>query len=113
LDYGFATYAVYKIPIEEFDPVKVTGGVTEKVKAEHKIESFLINKGKEKNIQKQIQIAESVAAPIEKGQKIGIINYTIDGNILQSVDIIAAESIERISFWGIFGKMAKKYFLIN
>jgi D-alanyl-D-alanine carboxypeptidase (penicillin-binding protein 5/6) len=113
LDYGFATYAVYKIPLETFEPVRVTGGVIETVRIEHKIESFLINKGKEKNIQKQIQIAESVAAPIEKGQKIGIINYTIDGNIMKSVDIVAAESIERISFWGIFGKMAKKYFLIN
>ena len=113
LDYGFATYAVYKTPQEEFEPVRVTGGVNETVRVTHEIESFLINKGKEKNIQKQIQIAESVAAPVKVGQKIGTINYTIDGNIIKSADIIAAESIGRISFWGIFGKMAKRYFLIG
>ena len=113
LDYGFATYGVYKTPKEEFAPVRVTGGMTETVRATHETESFLINKGKEKNIEKQIQISESVAAPIEKGQKIGTINYMIDGNIMKSVNITAGESIERISFWGIFGKMAKKYFLMG
>ena len=113
LDYGFATYSVYKIPEEEIAHVKVTGGVSETVRASHETESFLINKGKEKNIEKQIEIAQSVAAPIDKGQKIGTINYMIDGNIIKSVDIKAAESIKRISFWGIFGKMAKKYFLMG
>ena len=113
LDYGFATYAVYKIPQEEIAPVRVTGGVNQFVKASHETESFLINKGKEKNIEKQIQISESVAAPIEKGQKIGTINYTIDGIVVKTVNITASEQIERISFWGIFGKMAKKYFLMG
>jgi len=113
LDYGFATYSVYKIPQEIFEPVKVTGGVNMTVNATHETESFLINKGKEKNIEKQIQLSESVAAPIEKGDKIGIINYMIDGKTVKSINITAAESIKRISFWGIFGKMAKKYFLIG
>ncbi|MCL1858602.1 MAG: D-alanyl-D-alanine carboxypeptidase [Oscillospiraceae bacterium] len=113
LDYGFATYAVYKIPEEKFEPVRVTGGVIETVNASHERESFLINKGKEKSIEKQIDILQSVAAPVEKGRKIGTINYMIDGNIIKSIDITAAESVGRISFWGIFGKMAKKYFLMG
>ena len=113
LDYGFATYAVYKTQKEELLPVRVTGGVTGTVQPVHEISSFLINKGKEKSIEKQIQIAETLAAPIDRGQKIGVINYTIDGKIIKSADITAAESIRRISFWGIFGKMAKKYFMIN
>ena len=113
LDYGFATYGVYKTPVEELTPVKVTGGVGVEVKITHETESFLINKGKEKSIEKQIQIVQSAAAPVEKGQKLGIINYMIGENIIRSVDIIADESIDRISFWGIFLKMAKKYFLIR
>ena len=113
LDFGFANYGVYKTPQEVFEPVRVTGGVNETVKIAHKTESFLINKGKEKNIEKQIEIAESVAAPIKLGDKIGTINYTLDGKVIKSVDITAAEPVERISFWGIFGKMAKKYFLMG
>jgi D-alanyl-D-alanine carboxypeptidase (penicillin-binding protein 5/6) len=113
LDFGFATYGVYKIPKEELAPVRVTGGVNMTVEVSHETESFLINKGKEKSIEKQIQIAETVAAPIKTGDKIGTINYLIDGNIIKSVDIKAAESVERISFWGIFGKMARKYFLMG
>ncbi|MCL2096567.1 MAG: D-alanyl-D-alanine carboxypeptidase [Oscillospiraceae bacterium] len=113
LDFGFATYGVYQTPPEELTPVRVTGGVTGSVEISHKIESFLINKGKEKGIEKQIQVAESVAAPVEKGEKIGTINYMLDGNLIKSVDITASEPVERISFWGIFGKMAKKYFLMG
>jgi D-alanyl-D-alanine carboxypeptidase (penicillin-binding protein 5/6) len=113
LDFGFATYGVYTTPQEEFEPVRVTGGVNPSVRATHQTESFLINKGKEKSIEKQVKISESVAAPVKIGDKLGVINYTLDGNIIKSSDITAAEEIERISFWGIFGRMAKKYFLIG
>ena len=113
LDYGFANYSVYKTPREDLPPVRVTGGVAPELRPEHITQSFLIHRGKEKLIEKQVQIADSFAAPIEKGQKIGSVNYLLDGNIIKSTDIVASESIGRISFWGIFGRMVKKYFMIN
>ena len=113
LDYGFANYSVYKTPREELAPVRVTGGVAPELKAEHITQSFLINRGKEKFIEKQVQIAESLAAPIEKGQKIGSVNYILDGTVIKATDIVAGESIGRISFWGIFSKMVRKYFMLN
>jgi len=113
LDYGFANYGVYKTPKEELLPVRVTGGVSTLVQPEHITQSFLISKGKEKLIEKQIKIVESVAAPIIKGQKIGTVNYVLDGQIIKSTDIIAAEPVGRISFWGVFTRMARKYFMLN
>lgn len=113
LDFGFATYTIYKTPKEELDSVRVTGGTAEKVNITHEELSFLVNKGKEKNIEKHIQISATVAAPIEKGQKIGVINYMLEGKAIKSVDITAAESVERISFWGIFSKMMTKYFMMD
>ena len=113
LDYGFANYGVYKTPREELSTVRVTGGVAAAVQPEHITQAFLISKGKEKFIEKQVKIAESVAAPIIKGQKIGTVDYVLDGKIIKSTDIVAAESIERVSFWGIFARMTKKYFMIN
>ena len=113
LDFGFATYAIYKTPKEEFSPVRVTGGTLEKVNIKHEESSFLVNKGKEKNIEKHIQIADSAAAPIEVGQKIGMINYMLDGKVVKSIDITASEPVERISFWGVFTKMMTKYFMMD
>jgi D-alanyl-D-alanine carboxypeptidase (penicillin-binding protein 5/6) len=113
LDYGFANYSIFKTPKEELPPVKVTGGVEISVQPLHKTQSFLINKGKEKSMEKQIQISEAIAAPIEKGQKIGSINYLLDGKLVKSTDLVASEAVGRISFWGIFGRMAKKYFMID
>ena len=113
LDYGFANYSVYKTPKENFEPIRVTGGVATAVQPEHVTQSFLISKGKEKFIEKQIQISEFAAAPIEKGQKIGSVNYVLDGQVIKSTDIVAAEPVERISFWGIFARMARKYFMLD
>jgi len=113
LDYGFANYSVYKTPLEIFTPIKVTGGIAPEFVPEHITQSFLINRGKEKFIEKEIKIAETVAAPIEKGQKIGSVNYLLDGAVIKSTDIIAPVSIERVSFWGIFARMARKFFMIN
>ena len=113
LDFGFATYAIYKTPIEELSPVRVTGGTVEKVNIFHEKSAFLVNKGKEKNIERHIQIADTAAAPITAGQQIGVINYMLDGKIINTVDITAVESVERISFWGIFTKMMTKYFMMD
>ena len=113
LDYGFATYSVYQTPQEELAPIRVTGGVANELVPEHITQSFLINRGKERLIEKQVNIVDTIAAPIMQGQKIGSVDYLIEGEVIKSTDIIASVSIERISFWGIFARMARKYFMLN
>jgi D-alanyl-D-alanine carboxypeptidase (penicillin-binding protein 5/6) len=113
LDFGFATYAIYKTPKEDLLPVRVTGGTVEKINVSHEETAFIVNKGKEKNIEKQIQLAESAAAKIKLDEKMGIISYTLDGKVIKTVNITAGESVERISFWGIFAKMMTKYFMMD
>ena len=113
LDYGFATYSVYQTPQEELAPIRVTGGVANELVPEHITQSFLINRGKERLIEKQVNIVGTIAAPITQGQKIGSVDYLIDGEVIKSTDIVASVSIERISFWGIFARMARKYFMLN
>jgi D-alanyl-D-alanine carboxypeptidase (penicillin-binding protein 5/6) len=113
LDFGFATYAIYKTPKEDLPPVRVTGGTSEKVNISYEETSFIVNKGKEKNIEKQIQMSDTAAAPIEAGEKIGMISYMLDGKVIKTVDITASESVKRISFWGIFAKMMAKYFMMD
>ena len=113
LDYGFATYSVYQTPQEELAPIRVTGGVANELVPEHVTQSFLISRGKERLIEKQVNIVDTIAAPITQGQKIGSVDYIIEGEVVKSTDIVASVSIERISFWGIFARMARKYFMLG
>ena len=53
------------------------------------------NTDKENDIQKEIDIPESLDAPIEKGTKVGSVVYSYDGKSLARVELVAANTVER------------------
>jgi len=57
-----------------------------------------IPKGQASAINKQMQLAEKLIAPIEKGQKIGTLQLELDGKPLKSVDVIALQAVEQGGF---------------
>lgn len=50
------------------------------------------------NIKQNILINENIEAPITKGQVLGKISYSLNDEILQEVDLIANNTIEKLSF---------------
>ncbi len=58
-----------------------------------------MKKGDDKNLSQNINLASSVSAPVSKGQKLGEVIYTIDGNIVGSANIIASDDVCKISLW--------------
>ncbi len=50
------------------------------------------------SVQKIPHIAESIEAPVEKGQQIGTMDLKLNDEIIATVPLIAAETIERSSF---------------
>ena len=58
----------------------------------------LIEKGKQGNVEQNINLEENVSAPIEKGQKLGEISFSINGETLASVNIVAKESVDKVTF---------------
>ena len=57
----------------------------------------LVQKGKTKNISTNILIPDTISAPVTKGQKIGEINYCIDGEIISTVNIVAKEDVKKLN----------------
>ena len=57
----------------------------------------LIKKGEEKNIIQNVHIERNAYAPIEQGQKFGEITYSLNGNTLSTVNIVAKDKIDKIS----------------
>ena len=99
LDYGFNTYS-YKSFGNQGDVVKnisVTKGVSANVNAVYENSpSFLVKKGEESNITYEISLKDSVQAPIEKGQQLGTITYSLNGSNISTVNLVAENSIEKI-----------------
>ena len=67
--------------------------------------NVLMEKGKLSEIQKNINIAEQVEAPVDKGQKVGEIVYTANGQELGKVDLITTEEVKKVSMTKIFSRL--------
>ena len=57
-----------------------------------------------------LELVKSVSAPVRKGDKLGEVTVTIDGRTAAKVPVLAAESIDRIGFFGLFGRLAGSLF---
>ena len=108
LDYGFNTFS-YKEFGKKDDVVKtvsVNKGTRNEVEAVLKENSgTLLEKGSDKNIEQTITLEENVSAPVTKGQKLGEVSFTLDGEVLSTVDIIAKDDVEKIGLFSIIKKV--------
>ena len=66
----------------------------------------IIEKGQENNVEQILNLEENLQAPIEEGQKIGSISFSLDGNEISIVDIIAKNSVDKINLFS----MAKRIY---
>lgn len=102
LDFGFSNYS-YKEFGKTGDTVKnivVNKGVVSSVDAvlENSC-GALVKKGEDKNLVQNITLEDSVVAPVSKGQKLGEVSYSINGEIVGKSNIIAGNDVKKIGLW--------------
>lgn len=81
-----------------FGSLNVEKGVTSSVNgilAENA--SFFIKKSKSSNVVQSINFRENLEAPIEKGEVIGSVTYTLDNEVIKNINIVAEDSVKKIS----------------
>lgn len=101
LDYGFANFAVAKPkpPVEELRDIPVSHGVCDFVTPVfEEPETYLLPKGQEELIEQKVDLPESLEAPVEKGRVIGKVTVSLNGGEIGSYNIIAGETVEKMSF---------------
>ncbi len=104
-DYGFANYSLYTDEPEEFENIYVTGGKENLTKGVSSGFSAVVSKGDAGKIEKVTDVPEKLSAPIVKGEKIGTVTYILDGKSIGASDILAAESVDKITFWSLLKKL--------
>lgn len=102
LDFGFSNYS-YKEFGKTGDTVKtltVNKGVDSSVYAvlENSC-GALVKKGEDKNLEQNIILDDIVSAPVVKGQKLGEVNYSINGEIVGSSIIVAKDDVKKVGLW--------------
>ena len=102
LDYGFANFALVR-PEQSEATVPVTLGTARQVAAVpgEKVE-LLVDKGQRNDVTVQVQLEETVTAPVSQGQKLGTMTVRCGEQILAQMPMVAKEAVPRLSWWQIF-----------
>lgn len=108
LDWGFANYAVYKNQPNELTSPRVVGGVRSKCEVQYDEFSCVVKKSELSKVSFEIELDETLAAPIKKGEKVGRVIYKLENKELGESPIIASEEVAKINFWGLMLKLLSK-----
>lgn len=97
LDYGFAGYkrvTICQAGQRLQQTVTVTRGAKELVEvAVGKGVSMLMRLGDEKRLTMEVELPQSVSAPIEKGQTLGVVHIMLDGRVVSKVPAVAVSEV--------------------
>ena len=59
---------------------------------------MLVPKGNKGKCEKEIFVPDKLSAPIKKGSSIGKVIYTMNGEKVSEVELVAGEDVEKVSF---------------
>ena len=109
LDYGFANYCIYTPSFKEKIPeINVKNGMQSTLKAQANISgSFVIEKGKSKEITYKLDVKEEVEAPVSKGDKVGTLTFYIGKDKLKEYPVVACHIVDEMDFSSVFALLFK------
>lgn len=111
LNFGFTQYETYRQSPTALEPVKVLKGMENSVQPVlGKTPAFLVPKGSSERITYTVTLPESVAAPVDKNQKLGTIEYTLDGKNIGSIHLLAEKEIPKATFGHLFLHLIQYFF---
>lgn len=113
LDYGFSNYSYQEFGKKD-DVVKsinISKGIVSNVNAvlENSC-GALVKKGESKDLVQNIELDENAIAPISKGQKLGQITYSFQGEIVGSSNIVAEKDVPQVGLWSMMGSLFQTWY---
>ena len=113
LSYGFSTYALETIvPQEALPPIPVelgTQATVQPVLGEGT--ALLLEKAKAGQLSQSVELAESAAAPVARGDTLGTLTVTAGEETVAQIPIVAGEDVARVTFSQMFTRLLRLAFL--
>ena len=113
LDYGFSNYSVTSFGKkgDVIKSVEIKKGTTSSIDAilENDAEVLMSN-GSNKDVTQEIKLDDTFNAPILEGQKLGEVEFSINGNVVSTINLVANKSSDKLSFGSIIKFVMNKWF---
>ncbi len=101
LNYGYGICSLYHDNnMPSIDVIPIKGGIRSDISVEYssQMNYLFTNKYDASLIESHAEYLEDLEAPVQKGDVIGQLTYTYDGKFMDSIDIIASESIKKAGY---------------
>lgn len=110
LDYGFASYSLFKREKEMLEEIPIHGGTADKTQLYSEPFVSIVPKESISKIESVYSIPEYLSAPVRAGEEIGKIEYRLNGELLGSSKIYSEENVEKISYLQLYLRMLLSIF---
>ena len=70
----------------------------------------LIKKGEQNNVEQEISINENIELPIKKGDILGEVRFSINGEVLSQVNVVAGEDVDKINIYTMGQNISSSWF---
>ena len=109
LDYGYANYSVVRPGLKEGRTVAVHLGKQATVPVELvDRREILVDKAKRTSLSAKVELVQAVPAPVEKGQNLGTIKVYSDDKMLIQLPLVAAEAVEKRTYWDVYKSILRR-----
>ena len=116
LDYGFANFEVAQVNKkgEAVGGIEVKKGMKSQVNAIFETDpKLLVKKGVKDKITREVVYEQSITAPVKAGQKVGEVEYSVDGSFVGKTDLVAESDVPEATFFRLFSRMFMRWFAIG
>lgn len=115
LDYGFSNFEYVNLCKKDdiLKTININKGINSNIDIVFESDSgVLIKKGSSKNINSSITISDNICAPIIKGQILGDVTYSINGEPIAKVNIVAKEDVKKLNVINMCVKIIENWFTL-
>ena len=104
LSYAFANYSLVTLrPNEAIPAVQVELGTEDSVQPVYDGSEYCVwEKGAATNLQYDVELDESVKAPVAEGQQLGMVTVRSGDTVIAKVSLVSDRSVDRIGYWQIY-----------
>ncbi len=111
LDHGFSNWKTVYPEMPTLPLMPVTGGMTDSVALScEEIPGVLVSTAEKAEIIMELELPESLEAPIESMQSVGMVRAVLNGKTLGETEVYAVEGVERISPASAFKYLFESFF---
>ena len=112
LDYGFANFSLVQpeSPAETEIPVKLgTADFVTAIPANR--DALLIDKAQRNSVTTEVSLDPQVAAPVSKGQRLGMMTIRSGDRVLAQIPMVAQQSVTKLTWGDMFWRVLQHLFM--